>query len=74
VHTLFLRNVFEKKIPNDRNWLNHWADDMITIFSDFPQVSAKQFAFFLKTNVMIHFLTKLAVFLVNRQFFAHFWA
>jgi hypothetical protein len=38
-------NVAVKQLPG--------ADVMITIFCDFSQFSAKKFAFFLNTNVMI---------------------
>jgi hypothetical protein len=46
------------------------VDVMITIFSDFCQISAKKLAFFSKTNVMIKFLPNLAMFGVkNTNFF-----
>jgi hypothetical protein len=38
------------------------ADVMITIFNDFPPSSAKNLAFYLKTNVIIKLLHKLEVF------------
>jgi hypothetical protein len=38
---------------------------MITYFCDFRQFSAKEFAFFSKTNVMIKFLQKIAVVLAK---------
>jgi hypothetical protein len=58
------------------NWATFWAilkkeennsyghsgvDVMITIFCDFQQFSAKNLAFFSKTNVMVKFLHKLAL-------------
>jgi hypothetical protein len=50
------------------------ADVMITIFCDFRQFSAKKFAFFAKTNVMIKILHNLALFGVeNANFFAEFF-
>jgi hypothetical protein len=50
------------------------VDDMITIFCDFRQFSAKKMAFFSKTNVMIKFLNTLALFWVkNVNFFAEFF-
>jgi hypothetical protein len=47
---------------------------MITIFCDFRQFSAKKLAFSSKTNVMIKFLKKFALFCVqNANFFAEFF-
>jgi hypothetical protein len=50
------------------------VDVMITIFCHFHQISSNKLAFFLKTNVMIHFLHNSAVFLSQkRQFFRPFF-
>jgi hypothetical protein len=50
------------------------VDVMITIFCDFYQFSAKKFAFFSKTNVMIKILNNLALFWVkNANFVAIFF-
>jgi type III secretory pathway component EscS len=48
---------------------------MITIFCHFHQISANKLAFFLKTNVMIHFLHNSAVFLNQKTpiFSPIFW-
>jgi hypothetical protein len=50
------------------------VDVMITIFCDFPQLSAKKMVFFLNTNVVMNFFQNLALFLVkNANFFAKFF-
>jgi hypothetical protein len=51
------------------------VDVMITIFCDFRQFSAKKFAFFSKTNVMVNFLHNLVIFVSSqkRNFFAEFF-
>jgi hypothetical protein len=50
------------------------VDVIITIFCDFSKFSAKKFAFFSKTYVMIKILHNLALFWVkNANFFAEFF-
>jgi hypothetical protein len=50
------------------------VDVMITIFCDFRQFSVKKLAFFSKTNVMINFFQKLALFRVkNAKLFVKFF-
>jgi hypothetical protein len=51
------------------------VDDMITVFFDFWQISAKNFAFASKANVMIKILHNLALFCVKpANFFAEFFS
>jgi hypothetical protein len=49
------------------------VDVMITSYCDFRQFSAKQLAFFSKTNVMIKILHNLACFESKMHFFAEFF-
>jgi hypothetical protein len=47
---------------------------MITIFGDFRQFSAKKFAFFSKTNILVNVLPNLALFSVKNANLSPFFA
>jgi hypothetical protein len=49
------------------------VDAMVAMFCDIRQFSAKKFAFFSKTNVMIKFVHNLALFWVKRPFVRRFF-
>jgi hypothetical protein len=58
-----------------KNWIIRTGTDVMKIiFGDFLQFTEKKLAFFSKTNVMINFFKKLALFSVkNANFFRRFF-
>jgi hypothetical protein len=65
---------FPPKIGENRRTLILGVDVMITIFLRFSPIFCKKMAFFLKTNVMIHFLQNSAEFFVkNANLFTDFF-